>query len=97
MKKKYRKASCLIIAGAMVLSGVGCGKKDDKVVDYGVDPSNPTVTSASAGSPGDGTESSGLAKTTSETLQEQFGESVSWQDSFSVQNCSVATDRKSVV
>ena len=93
MKKKYRKAGCLIIAGAMILSGVGCGKKDDKVVDYGVDPSNPTVTSASASSPGDGTESFGLAKTTSETLQEQFGESVSWQDSFSVQNCSIETSK----
>ena len=91
MRKNGRKISYLILAGAMLLSTVGCGNKQDKkVTDYGDDTSE--TSSSVVGSPGDGTASSGLGAS-SKTLHEQFGDYVKWEDPFTAKNTTFMTTK----
>ena len=92
MSKRFRKVGYLVLAGALLLSSAGCGnKKDDKVVDYGVDTSNPSAAPVSTA--GDSSESSGMVGSSSKTLREQFGDNVKWSEPFTAQDISFQTNK----
>ena len=91
MTKNSKRLGTIILAGAIVLSTIGCGKKDDTVVvDYGGRDAAPS--SSENGTPGDST-GIGDTLTSSKTLVEQLGDYAKWTEPFTAQDITFETNK----
>ncbi len=83
MKKNIKQLTSLLLAGVLCFSAAACGKEEPTVDDYGTTDTEIESTNASTGT-STSTDSISISTGDAQSLRDIYGDSVSYQDDFSV-------------